>query len=192
MIFKRILIKNQNQINMKQLDNKKVQTKLGKLKFLVMSGFAIGFLFSCGASFTPINYGNITTPGVVIKADDGSFTLTSESRWNPPFQSTLTGMDDMEDINRKITSQYDFAMRFNAKKVKVKTPYLDKELFGVLMLNPAFEGCESPVTRSYQIAVPEEYVQQALNGQVSVLYEYYDCSGVQTKTWILWLSDVPF
>ena len=60
------------------------------------------------------------------------------------------------------------------------------------MLNPAIDGCENTATRSYQIAIPEEYVQQALNGQVSVLYEYYDCGKLNAKTWILWLSDVPF
>ena len=53
--------------------------------------------------------------------------------------------------------------------------------------------CSVPVTRSYQISVPKDYVLQAMNGQVSVLYEYYDCGRDKNlKTWILWLSDVPF
>src|SRR5690606_30187957 len=177
---------------MKKFNFEKAQKSLRASIILILSGFVVCFLFSCGSNFNPINYGNITTPGVVISAEDGSFVLTSESRWNPPFQSTISGTDDMEDINNRITSQYDFAMRFNAQKVKVKTPYLDKDLYGVLMLNPAIDGCDSPATRSYQIAIPEDYVQQALNGQVSVLYEYYDCGRMNAKTWILWLSDVPF
>lgn len=155
------------------------------------TGIIATLLFSCGASLTPVKYGNITTPGVVITAEDNSFVLTSENTWTPPFQ-TIADPSDQEHINQKITSRYDFAMKMRAKKVKVKTPYLDKELYGVLMLNRAIEGCESPATRSYQISIPEEYVQQALNGQVSVLYEYYDCGNLNAKTWILWLSDVPF
>ncbi len=177
---------------MKQLIYKKVQVKLRQLKFLIISGFALGLLFSCGANLIPVKYGNITTPGVVIKAEDGSFTLTSENSWSPPFQSTMKDPDDHTVLGSKITTRYEFAMKLGAKKVKVKTPYLDKELYGVLLLNKAIEGCETPVTRSYQISIPEEYVQKALNGQVSVLYEYYDCGRLNAKSWILWLSDVPF
>ncbi|MBA5628663.1 hypothetical protein [Moheibacter lacus] len=177
---------------MKNFNYSKAEFRIKAFTKLIIGGFILTVFFSCGTNFTPINYGNITTPGVEITADDGSFYLTSENSWSPPFQSTVSGVDDMEDINNRITSQYDFAMRFNAKKVKVKTPYLNKELFGVLMLNPAIDGCENTATRSYQIAIPEEYVHQALNGQVSVLYEYYDCGKLNAKTWILWLSDVPF
>jgi hypothetical protein len=85
-----------------------------------------------------------------------------------------------------------------AKKVRVKVPYQSKELYGVLLLSKIYNGCSSAVTRSYQISIPESYVDKALNGKISVLYEYYTNCGVMPlattkgKTWVLWLSDVPF
>ncbi|HLV23726.1 MAG TPA: hypothetical protein VKY36_02965 [Moheibacter sp.] len=176
---------------MKELIYKKLKMKSIQLKSLIMCGLAF-VLFSCGAKLVPVNYGNITTQGVVIKAEDGSFVLTSGDTWTPPFQSSMKDPDDHTVLGSKITTRYDFAMELDAKKVKVKTPYMEKELYGVLMLNKAIEGCKSPVTRSYQISIPEEYVQKALNGQVSVLYEYYDCGKRTAQSWILWLSDVPF
>ncbi|GEM_PF-3139911 len=66
------------------------------------------------------------------------------------------------DLNKNTTSQYDFAIKnLGAKKVRIKTPYVDKELYGVLLFNKAMDKCKAPVTRSYQLTIPEEYVQQA-------------------------------
>lgn len=173
---------------MKKILSPKVYSNLIKLSFTLLLAF---MFFSCGSKLIPIKYGNITTPGVVITADDGSFKLVNGETWTPPFY-TIADPSDMEHINNKTTSKYNFALEMHAKKVKVKTPYLDKELYGVLMFNRAIKGCESPATRSYQISIPEQYVIQAQNGQVSVLYEYYDCGKLNAKSWILWLSDVPF
>lgn len=156
--------------------------------------FSLLVLGSCGASQVPVKLGYINTEGVEIRAEDGSFSLESGDSWAPPFRSTADYGDQEKFQNEKLTGLYDFALNhLRAKRVLVKTPYMEKELHGVLMLNEAFGGCSSPVTRSYQISIPEEYVEKALNGKVTVLYEYYDCEGLTSaKTWILWLSDVPF
>lgn len=166
-------------------------TRRGIVNLLVLL-VTVGLVYSCGSvKMQPINYGNITTEGVQIRAVDGSFNLSDNGTWTPPFQCDGK-LDDVVDVGNNVTRSYEHALKLGAQKVRVKTPFLDQELYGVLALNGAAEECKSPVTRSYQIAVPEEYVQQALNGQVSVLFEYYNCHKVNIKSWILWLSDVPF
>jgi len=170
--------------------------KLVKLNFYIIGVVFILFLVSCGVKLTTVNFGKISTPDVTITAEDGTFILKSGDSWNPPFYA-IPKYDFLQvqqlEINNDIATQYGFALEeLNAKKVRVKTPYSNEELFGVILFNKVAEKCKVPVTRSYQITIPEEYVQQAMNGQVSVLYEYYDCSGFSLKTWVLWLSDVPF
>lgn len=161
---------------------------------IALNSMFLFFLISCGVGKDSIETGQIVTPGVEIRAVDGSFTLKSGERWEPPFES-ITDWDDQGEMYREgATGKYDFALNdLRAKKVMVKTPYLEKELYGVLLLNKAMGDCNSPVTRSYQISIPESYAKMALNGQVSVVYEYYSCGdNPAIKTWILWLSDVPF
>lgn len=153
-------------------------------------------LASCGTKLTQVKFGKIATPDVTIKAEDGSFELKSEETWDPPFYA-LDQYDVLQmhyfEINKDIASQYGYAIeKLSAKKVRIKTPYSEKELYGVILFNKVMEKCKLPVTRSYQITIPEEYVHQAMNGQVSVLYEYYECANFPLKTWVLWMSDVPF
>lgn len=86
--------------------------------------------------------------------------------------------------------------KMGARKVRVKVPYQSEELYGVLLLSKVFTDCNTAVTRSYQITIPESYVEQAKNGKISVLYERYSGCGMvknkDGKTWVLWLSDIPF
>lgn len=172
------------------------RNRLYIINFLIFSIITMFAFVSCGTKLVPVKYGEIATPEVTLTAEDHSFVLKSGSTWEPPFyslpdQKLLTTY--LLDLNKNTTSQYDYAIKkLGAKKVRVKTPYLEKELYGVLVFNKAMDKCKTPVTRSYQITIPEDYVQKALNGQVSVLYEYYECSGLTIKTWVLWLSDVPF
>src|SRR5690606_10203828 len=170
----------------------KMCMRLFKFKFFITGIVFMFLLVSCGVKLTTVKFGKISTPDVTITAEDGTFVLKSGDNWNPPFYAmseyNFLQVQQLE-INKDITTQYDFAIEeLGAKKVRVKTPYSDKELYGVILFNKVAEKCKVPVTRSYQIVVPEDYVQQAMNGQVSVLYEYYDCSGFSLKTWVLWLS----
>lgn len=167
---------------------------------LVILLIAISF-YSCGPKIPPQNaipMGVIETEGVEITAEDGSFKLTSGEVWTPPYQNSTAGSNFNTDQISVIES-YRWAHERGAKKVRVKTPYLDKELYGLLLLSKVFEGCSGPATRSYQISVPRSYVQDALGGRISAVYEYYGPCGpyaqlpaFEGKTWVLWLSDIPF
>jgi hypothetical protein len=169
-----------------------------KITYLVIIASII--LTSCGTvnyQLTTVPLGVITTEGVEIKAEDGAFTLKYGENWVPPYQNS-TNIAGLHYESAKMIEFYTSALNLGAKKVRVKVPYQSKELYGVLLLSKIYNGCSSAVTRSYQISIPESYVDKALNGKISVLYEYYTNCGVMPlattkgKTWVLWLSDVPF
>jgi hypothetical protein len=170
-----------------------------KTKTLQIKGFLvlmILFIFnSCSVSnaWTSVPYGKITTDGVEIIAEDGSFALRSGEVWTPPFQ-VPSGFYALNIKNADMINLYATALGLGARKVRVKVPYQSEPLYGVLALLPVHSSSTSPVTRSYQISIPKSYVDAAQNGKVSVLYEYYEVpnSEFMNKTWILWLSDIPF
>lgn len=182
---------------------KKSMINFARFNAIILGLFFSSLLVSCGSTKSLISAGKINTPGIVIRAMDNSFVMKSGTVWHPPFINDLGKLDQDaiglggggDRIAQNIAKNYKYALNKGAKKVMIKTPYSDKELYGVLMFLPAISGTacpDSPVKRSYQISVPERYVRTALNGQVSVVYEYYPCQGWQLKTWILWMSDVPF
>lgn len=159
-------------------------------------------LASCSSSapMTNVNvpFGVIKTEGVTIRDVNNRFVLESGVSWTPPFQNSTHGFG-LHKAGASIAQLSDLAItKMGAKRVRVKVPYMEQELYGVLLLSKVYDGCTSAVTRSYQISIPESYVEKALDGRISVLYEYYsDCETLRfynanAKTWVLWLSDIPF
>ncbi|MDT8415894.1 MAG: hypothetical protein RQ735_11030 [Flavobacteriaceae bacterium] len=172
---------------------------------------------SCSPKFSPYakilkNPITIGTEGVVIEAEDGSF------KWEYGKNYDLTGINiqthEWSNINSLNLKTDDFARLDKQKgiKVSVYTPYQDKPLYGFLEINSIYQPCigTSPETRSYYIQLPKAYVDAALDGKISVVYESYKCSPGQyiklaavygynvqkaaekvMSTWVLWLSDRP-
>jgi len=179
-----------------------------KTKTLQIKGFLVVMILlvltSCGSYVDPysvyksVPFGKIITNGVEITAEDGTFVLRSGEVWTPPFQNLTPGYG-INTPNADMVNLYQAAFATGAKRVKVKVPYQDEPLYGVLMLSKIYPQGNSAVTRSYQISIPESYVDAAQNGKISVLYEYYDTGDYDSngnpivpKTWVLWLSDMPF
>lgn len=82
-----------------------------------------------------------------------------------------------------------------------------EKFYGVLSFNKVYQECAGdPSARSYFIRIPETYVSNALGGNISVVYEYYECAprlgskqvrDYTTKksrytSWVLWISDISF
>ena len=152
-------------------------------------------LTGCGSTYTkPIPSGIIEDSGVVITAVDGSFTL--EGKFASPFVSEAH-YHSMNIGGNKFIKAYNRALQFDAKHVRVKVPYVDEELYGVLVLDNADERGIGEGTDSYKIIIPKTYVDAAKDGKISVVYEYYhlkndglvDLSEVKKYSWILWISD---
>jgi len=142
------------------------------------------------------DHGKILTEGVVITAEDGSFELVSGEVFETPFACNTAGMG-MHSASADMASFAQTALEYmDARRVRVTVPSLDEPLYGVLVLSHIYRGSSGPATRSFQIQVPEQYVQAALGGRVSVVYERYKTSmegnTFEPKSWVLWISDMPF
>lgn len=160
-------------------------------------------LIACLSLQAQPSTGRILTDGVVITAEDGSFTLSSEQEfWDVPFlmkkvNKLFVHSTTREKYNDKLTNEYDLALKKGAKKVKVKVPGFEKEFYGVLAFYDIPKSME-PCVRLFQIRVPSSYAAQATNGRSSVVYEYFhpkckNKTGLYAlRPWVLWLSDVPF
>jgi len=91
--------------------------------------------------------------------------------------------------------------------VEIKFDYRKEKFYGFLAFNKVYKACAGdPSARSYFIRIPPVYVYNALGGNISVVYEYYECApridnkavrDYTTKksrytSWVLWLSDISF
>ncbi len=176
------------------------QRKIMKKLILYIPFLAIILICACGSAgylAQSVPLGFIATEGVEIRAEDGSFVLKSGEQWKPPFENISS--HEMHRSNADMINFHREALdNMGARKVRVKVPYQSEELYGVLLLSKIYSGCTGAETRSYRITIPESYYRQAQNGKISVLYEYYSQCGeligtdLRAKTWVLWMSDVPF
>lgn len=137
-------------------------------------GFSfITFMLSSCAT-TNIPYGKIADQGVTIRAEDNSYTLESGDYWRSP---RVKGSKKV-NTTKNILDYYKKALdKGEATRVKVKVPGIDKELYGVLLLNKVGKSVRNPASRSYRISIPEKYIEGALDGRMSVVYECSNCSG---------------
>ncbi|PJB13427.1 MAG: hypothetical protein CO119_01420 [Flavobacteriales bacterium CG_4_9_14_3_um_filter_40_17] len=145
------------------------------------------------------------TKGLVIEATDGSFKWEYGKEYEVPTDYPFFNWYTSSASLALSTNGFDKVNETNAKKVIVNTPYRDEPMYGYLQISKIITECKdkSPETRSYYIQVPENYVNAAEGGKVSVMYESYRCiSGYYSNgnkgttkhgysSWVLWLSDRP-
>lgn len=140
-----------------------------------------------GPYMNPVSEGVVKTEGVTIRSEDGSFSLQSGERFTPPFQfpkyHTGANPPTSENFNE-----------CTCRKVRVKVPGRDQELYGLLRLSMMFANAHGPGSRSYLIEIPQSYINEARNGNISVVYEKVPLKGSEWRWqtgWTLWLSDLP-
>lgn len=170
---------------------------------LVVIGAMGSSLTGCatyGADWAPVTSGIIVTPGVKIAAEDGSFVLASGKEFVPPIQTAALCYTLVGNQYGLTAANYKKALEdrvCNAKKVRITVPGRNEPLYGVLVMGKSDPRMShEAASRSYRIQVPQEYVQQALDGRVSLVYEWGEVTwsgGDKSKwaTWALWLSDKP-
>lgn len=156
--------------------------------------FLAALLAGCGpspSSYLRVERGELATDGVVIDDRDGRFRIVEGRSFDTPFWSY--------DCPALPTSEnFDLGRRLGAQPVRVRHPAFDGELHGLLafcMLHPDERG---PVSREYQLVVPDEYVHETEGGRVSVVYEQtsvrrrFADGTYNLPAWILWLARRPF
>ena len=164
-----------------------------RFRFLVTVFVVQAFVYGCASQTKTVMHGRLITDNVTISAEDNSFTISSGQVFSPPFQQDTamakyqTGSEDMVDAYKDAYEKY------GAKKVRIKIDGIQTEFYGILSFSKIYDDGKGPATRSYQIQIPSIYVEAAKGGRIAVVYELYKRkkSG-QAKSWVLWLSDMPF
>jgi hypothetical protein len=153
---------------------------------LVIGILALSIGGGCAPSWISVPDGVIATEAVTIASIDGSWKISSNTRFHPPFYS-----NDCPDT--PTTDNYAEGEGWGASRVMVWYPGFTEPLFGLLSLckvSPYYKGAAS---RSYQIDVPKQYIDATDGGRISVVYEQYPwAAGRNLPAWILWLSRTPF
>ncbi len=153
----------------------------------LLAAFVMISAYGCAGSWHDVDQGFIKTSGVMIEAEDGSFLLRSGKLFKPPFQSKGTYWAEKPPTALSYKAECN-----GCRNVRVIVPGRKNALYGVLRLDKVAVGSSGPGSVSYYIKIGPQYIKEATDGNVTVLYEKVknDTRGWQTG-WVLWLSDMP-
>jgi hypothetical protein len=138
-----------------------------------------------------VDRGILSTGGVVIEADDGAFRLVPGGEFKTPFWAY--------DCPAQPTAQnYQLGLRLGARRVKIHHPAAGgRPLHGVLAFCRVSPATRGPVSRSYNLEIPDERVYETTGGRVSMQAEStgvtkpYSDGEANLPAWILWISEQP-
>ena len=151
--------------------------------------FSLMVLSGCAGPIR-VQGGMLRTPEAKIVAEDGSFTILSgEEFTTPSFVEGFSVINYWDVQGKDLKNLYKSALSNGGKKVRVTVPSRSKPLYGVLAFIPMPPRASGPGTRSFEISIPEKYINAATGGRISVVYELVSDRYIN---WILWLSDQQF
>jgi len=135
--------------------------------------------------------GFLATPDAKITAEDGSFEIISGQTFQTPFYTHSffeVALHSAKLNHKDLVNYYERALASGAKKVTVKVPNRSQPLYGILAFVLLPSNASGPGARSYQLSIPDNYINAASGGRISVVYEVVNNDYI---SWILWLSDLP-
>ena len=145
-----------------------------------------------GCASNQIPEGKLKTPGVTIAAEDNSFIIKSGEIFTPPFEVETFSQVGKWTLDN-LVEKWDEALKLGARRVRITVPSQTEPLYGILLLGTAAPGQHAAADRSYLLEVPQNYVDEAQDGKISVIYEQAPYKeGQEWFTWALWMSDRPF
>src|SRR5579863_2835218 len=158
----------------------------------------------------PPQFVAMLSQGITIQAQDRRWGIGGDDPAPPPFLSSWPPAVP-KGASPALLEQSAQFLAAGAQQCWVRVPGREKALYGVLALLPVFVTSPNPsARRTYRVEIPLSNIQQALGGQISVVYEPYPYSyqaivtDPQTKkeeyadqngeaaSWVLWISDIPF
>lgn len=166
---------------------------------LAVGGCASGVVDMTNRTPLRVPVGTVTNPDIRIVANDGSFTLTGGQQFVPPFYVDLWSSSAAYQ-DKNIIEGFSAARAAGAKNVKVYVSGRNQPLNGVLALSTVWSSATGPGTRSYQISIPKDKIDNAYAGNTSVVYEDVayqqtfntgQVNNYQFRSWVLWLSATP-
>ncbi len=138
-----------------------------------------------------IRTGRVITPGVTLRAEDGSFVLTAGRPFRAPFWAK-------DCVAWAVHDNWRIALKWGARRVRVTVPGRATPLYGVLSLCEVHPKKAGPAARSFDLKVPAGAVALTATGQTVVVVKESDYGrrfreGFQRfDIWQLWLSRHPF
>jgi hypothetical protein len=132
--------------------------------------------------------GFLTTSDAVVTGR--SFELAGGRDFTPPFHSDCRRAGLNARRGDALIGMSDRARRLGAQRVRVRVG--EESYFGVLTFCEIPSNVEGPVSRSYELRVPEDRIAAASGGRISVAWELWRRGTTTGYAWILWLSDRPF
>ena len=183
---------------------------LAKRVVMAVLGLTLaGALSSCGPGVyettnkTPVRVpvGTVVNPELRIVAADGSFTLAGGQQFTTPFSVDIWSTNQPAFADANIINGFTQGRAVGGRDVMVHVQGKSKPLYGVLVLSTVWGSAVGPATRSYQIQIPKDKIDNAYAGNTSVVYENVlftrtwntgaSQANNQWRTWILWLSATP-
>jgi hypothetical protein len=162
------------------------------LRLLFFVSLALG-LAGC-PYYVRVPVGAVATPGLSIRAADGSFHIADGEPFATPFH---VAADDIAcgPYRRDLApGDYPMALRAGARRVVVRHPDHSRPLHGVLMFCTVWEGDRTGATRWHRVAVPDDALA-GTDGGVSLTFvraTFVDSEGYPGQVqWALWLSERP-
>lgn len=114
------------------------------------------------------------------------------------YMSCRSTQGECEPVRRSIQAKE----RARPYQVRVHVAGQERPLHGLLAFFPVFSTAEGSASRLHRIEIPERYIERAVGGGVSVVFQPYearyrdaesgDIETTERVSWALWMSDVPF
>lgn len=130
----------------------------------------------------PVLEGMVSTRGVAIWERDSAFMVAAGKPFGTPFFAERC-------VHTATAQNHQTALQWGARPVVVKVPSLSQPIYGLLAFCKVPEEATDAASRSYNIVVPESYVDATDGNRVSVVYE--PTSYANFPAWQLWLSRSP-
>lgn len=184
---------------------KRNQNILAAFSVVIFAIFALGSAPAPVVDTTKVAIynGYFVNEGIVIEAEDESFSLQGGQAFNTPF-SVSSWDHPVQSFNfnsdQTTLGSWNDALRLGAKNVKVWQKGRSQPLYGVLMFSDVYRSAVGPGARSYQLQIPESRLNSAASGNLTwvgekVDFEYrWEGRGYKgfKYSWVLWLSNTPF
>lgn len=143
-----------------------------------------------------VELGSVETPGVVIRAQSGAFTLRSGEHFRPVGVSSCFASSAPRMLVDNLVNEAASGGRLGAHPVTVEVEGRERPLNGLLLFCDVPSTAVGPASRSYRIVVPPRYVESAAGGRISAVFERVDFTSREGApewyyAWVLWLSDEP-
>lgn len=130
----------------------------------------------------------------IAEYEDGKPVVTSS-----PSSTPTQGSSALDKFLSTTTKPSTTGSSSTDPNKKIRYRQVTETLYGLLEFNTVHDACSNePTTRAYYISIPPNYIESAKGGNISVIYEYYQCEPVPGKgknkytSWVLWLSDIEF